>query len=99
MVSNSSGLELIPGIATTTGITFLLDEWMDVLKGLRKLPGEYHIITDDAVPPVVHPPRRAPVALRNHIKEKLDEMIASAVITPGLQCVSSCKTQQVAHMS
>ena len=46
------------------------------------LPGEYHIVTDDAVPPVVHPPRRVPVALRNQIKEKLDEMVASDVITP-----------------
>ena len=31
MVSNSSGLELISGIAATTGITFLLDEYKDVL--------------------------------------------------------------------
>ena len=46
------------------------------------LPGEYYIVTDDAVPPVVHPPRRVPVALRNQIKEKLDEMVASDVITP-----------------
>ena len=46
------------------------------------LPGEYHIVTDDAVPPVVHPLRREPVALRNQIREKLDEMLASDVITP-----------------
>ena len=47
---------------------------------MGELPGEYHIVTDDAVPPVVHPPRRVPVALRNHIKEKLDEMVAMLVI-------------------
>ena len=45
------------------------------------LPGEYHIVTDDAVLPVVHRPRRVPVALRNHI-ENLDEMVASDVINP-----------------
>jgi len=37
------------------------------------------------VPPVVHTPSRAPVALRNHIKEKLDEMVASDVITPVIE--------------
>ena len=46
------------------------------------LPDEYHIVTDDAVPPVVLPLRRVPVALRDQIKKKLNEMIASDVITP-----------------
>lgn len=41
------------------------------------LPGEYHIVTDDSVPP-----RRVPVALRDHIKEKLDEMVASGILAP-----------------
>ena len=82
IASNSHGHGLTPGVAVTTGITDLLDEYKDVFEGLGELPGEYHIVTDDAVPPVVHPPRRVPVALRNHIKEKLDEMVASDVITP-----------------
>mgnify|MGYP000621617763 CR=1 FL=1 len=72
----------ISSVSITTGITDLLDEYKDVFEGLGDLPGEYHIVTDDAVPPVVHPPRRVPVALRNQIKEKLDEMVASDVITP-----------------
>ena len=46
------------------------------------LPGEYHIVTDDTVPPVVHPPRRVPVALRDQIKEKLDEMVTSGIRAP-----------------
>ena len=81
MASNSNGLELTPGVAVTTGITDLLDEYKDVFEGLGDLPGLYHIVTDDAAPPVVHPPRRVPVALRNQIKENLDEMVASDVIT------------------
>ena len=72
----------VPGVSITTGITDLLDECKDVFEGLGDLPGEYHIVTDDAVPPVEHPPRRVPVALRNQIKEKLDEMVASDVSTP-----------------
>ena len=42
---------------------------------MRDFPGEYYIIIDDVVPPVVHPLSRAPLALRKHIKEKLDEMV------------------------
>jgi len=46
-----------------TVATDLLDEYKDVFEGLGYLPGEYHIVTNDAVPPVVHPPCRVPVAL------------------------------------
>lgn len=69
IASNSYGLDSTLGVAVTTGITDLLDEYKDVFEGLGDLPGEYHIVTDDAVPPVVHPPRRVPVALRNQMKE------------------------------
>ena len=79
---NSYGLDSIPAVAKTTGTTDLLDEYKDVFKSLGDLPGEYHIITDDAVPSVVHPPRRVPMDLGNQIKQKLHGMVASDVITP-----------------
>ncbi|XP_067047046.1 uncharacterized protein [Acropora muricata] len=82
IASNSHGHGLTPGVAITTGIIDLLEEYKDVFEGLGDLPGEYHIVTDDPVPPVVHPPRCVPVALRNQIKEKLYEMVASDVSTP-----------------
>ena len=84
IASNFHGHGLTPGVAITTGITDLLDKYKDVFKGFGDLPGEYHTVTDDAVPPVVHPPLHVPVALHNQIKEKLDEMVASDVITPVL---------------
>ena len=71
-----------PGVNVTTGMTDLLDEYKYVFRGLGDLPDEYHIVTDDAVPPVVHPPRHVPVALRDQIKEKLNKMVASDIITP-----------------
>ena len=81
--SNSSGgLKDTPGVHVTTGMADLLEGYKDVFEGLGDLPGEYHIVTDDSVPPVVHPPRRVPVALRNQIKEKLDEMVASGILAP-----------------
>lgn len=81
--SNSSGgLKDTPGVHVTTGMADLLEGYKDVFEGLGDLPGEYHIVTDDSVPPVVHPPSRVPVALQNQIKEKLDEMVASGILAP-----------------
>ncbi|PFX12592.1 Transposon Tf2-9 polyprotein [Stylophora pistillata] len=72
IASNSYGLDSTPGVDVTTGITDLLDEYKDVFQGLGDLPGEYHLVTDDVVPPVVHPPL-------------LNEMVASDIINPGLR--------------
>ena len=49
---------------------------------MGELPGEYHIVTDESVTPVIHPPRRVPVPLREKIIEKLDEMVQREIITP-----------------
>ena len=54
----------------------------DVFEGLGDLPGEYHIVTDEAVKPVIHPPRRVPLSLGDQIKAKLDEMVQRDIITP-----------------
>jgi len=61
MSSNFNSRELTPGVSTVA--TDLLHKYKDVIEGLGDLPGEYHIVTDDVVPPVVHPPSRVPVAL------------------------------------
>ena len=79
--STSSGIKDTPSVGVTVGIADLLEEYKDVFGGLGDLPGEYHIVTDDTVPLVVHPPRRVPVALRDQIKEKLDGMVASGILT------------------
>ena len=46
------------------------------------LPGNYKILVDEAVPPLVHARRRVPVALRPRIKTKLDELVDRKVIVP-----------------
>ena len=60
----------------------LLEEYKDVFEGQGDLPGEYHIVTDETVTPVVHPPPRVPVPLRERIKAKLDDMVMRDIITP-----------------
>ena len=57
-------------------------EYADVFEGLGRLPGQHHIKLDSAVHPVIHAPRRVPVALRDELKTKLDEMVQQDIITP-----------------
>ena len=60
----------------------LLEEYDDVFDGLGALPGAYKIAIDEQAQPVVHAPRRVPVALRPCIKNKLDELVDRKVIIP-----------------
>ena len=59
----------------------LIREYRDVFEGLGCLPGEYQIEIDSKVSPVQHAPRRAPVALKAKLKEKLHELESREIIT------------------
>ena len=54
--------------------------------GVGKLPGEYHMTLDETVKPVQHPPRRVPVAIRERLRETLEDLerreIVARVTTP-----------------
>ena len=62
--------------------TDIQHKYADVFQGLRKLPGQYHIEIDRYVNPVVHAPRRVPVALRDKLKHELREMVNDDIIAP-----------------
>lgn len=49
---------------TAATCTDLLDDFKDVFEGLGNLLREYHIVTDDTVPSVVHPPPCASCSTR-----------------------------------
>ena len=52
------------------------------------LAGEYHLVLDESVRPVRHPPRRVPVAIRERLRETLGDLemleIIARVTTPTL---------------
>jgi hypothetical protein len=48
---------------------------------LGKLPVEYRMKVDDKVQPVIRPPRRVPVAMKEEVKTEIDRMLAMGVIT------------------
>ena len=58
----------------------LLEEYDDVFEGLGKLDGQYHIVTDESIRPVVHPPRRLTVPMTKRVQRKLEEMAAANLI-------------------
>ena len=63
-----------------TAKAHILNEYADVFDGIGCFEGEYHITLDSTVPPVVHSPRRVPVALREPLKEELDTLIQQGII-------------------
>ena len=46
----------------------------DRFQGIGNFEGHFHITTDPDVTPVVHAPRRCPIALKDEIKRELDTM-------------------------
>jgi hypothetical protein len=58
----------------------ILREYSDLFKGLACLPGKHTIRIDSTVKPVVHPPRRVPITLKDRIEEGLDRMEKTGVI-------------------
>ena len=58
----------------------LLKEYADVFQGIGEFPGECNLHVDPSATPVVHPPRRVPIALRERLKQELDKMEASNII-------------------
>ncbi|XP_014673998.1 PREDICTED: uncharacterized protein LOC106814214 [Priapulus caudatus] len=63
----------------------LMEEFKDVFEGTGRLSGSLHLEIDTSVPPVVHPPRRVPIALKEALRVELEDMkksIIAKVTTP-----------------
>ncbi|KAJ8336302.1 hypothetical protein SKAU_G00396450 [Synaphobranchus kaupii] len=59
----------------------MLKDYEHLFSGLGCLPGEHTIKIDPDVRPVIHAPRRIPIALRDRVIEQLHKMEQSDVIT------------------
>lgn len=76
------GVIKIDPVHQATQAMDLVDQYADVFEGLGCLEGEYHIEVDPSVSPVQHVPRRVPVALKQQLKEKLDNLATQGIIQP-----------------
>ena len=56
--------------------------FQDCFGEIGKLPGVHHITIDPTVPPVVHPPRKLPIALREKLCVDLRRMVKMGIIKP-----------------
>ena len=59
----------------------LITQYPECFDGIGKFQGEYHITVDPNVPPVIHPPRRVPISLKDDIKSELDDIVKNGIIT------------------
>ena len=60
----------------------LADQFPDVFQGTGKLSEPYHLQIDPSAKPVVHPPRKVPLALKTALKEELDRLESLQILTP-----------------
>ena len=61
----------------------VMSEYSDVFgEELDRMEGKLHLEPDPNVAPTVIPPRRVPVALREKLKNELDRLTQSKVISP-----------------
>ena len=63
----------------------ILNGFDDLCSGLGCLPGIHHIQIDPTISPVVHAPRKVPVALRDKVVEELHRMEQNGVITRQIE--------------
>ena len=63
------------GTINTQTTTDILDLYSDVFEGLGCITDVfYHIKVDNNAQPIVHPPRKVPVALRSKVQKELKRM-------------------------
>lgn len=67
----------------------ILEEYSEVFSGTGCLPDTHHIEIDVTVKPVVHPPRRVPVALRDKFNSLLASLMSSNELQKGLNRMES----------
>ena len=58
----------------------LVEKYADVFEGLGRLPGKLLLEIDKNVTPVQHCLRKKPVALRDDINSKLNQMIKQGIL-------------------
>ncbi|VDI61501.1 Hypothetical predicted protein [Mytilus galloprovincialis] len=60
----------------------VMKEYADIFEGTGKLQGKYHLELDNTANPVVHPPRKVPVAIKEKLKSELERLTKLEIIKP-----------------
>ena len=54
---------------------YVISQYPECFNAVGRFQGEYHIVLEPRLPPVVYPPRRVTFSLKNYIKKELDEKL------------------------
>ena len=71
----------------------VLEQYPDVFDGIGCFEGTFKITVDPAIQPVIHPPGRIPINLRDTLKEELDSLVEQDIlsqVTYPTDWVNSC---------
>ncbi|CAC5389163.1 unnamed protein product [Mytilus coruscus] len=60
----------------------VMKEYADIFEGTGKLEGKYHLELDNTANPVVHPPRKVPVAIKEKLHSELERLTKLEIIKP-----------------
>ena len=72
----------------------IIAQFNDVFRGLGCLAGDYHIDVDPLIKPVQHLPRRVPLALKERLKAKIEDLEKRSIIKK-LEFPSPCISSMV----
>lgn len=73
-------IKLILAVTKEDEAQSLLEEYADVFQGIGEFPGECCLHVDPNATPVVYPPRRVPIALRDRLKQEFEKMEKNNII-------------------
>lgn len=76
----SVNVETVHQVNNEITMDYINKHYSDVFTGLGYFAGEHKLDIDKSIKPVQHQPRRIPVALRDKVKEKIDEMTEQKII-------------------
>ncbi|GFV54887.1 transposon Ty3-I Gag-Pol polyprotein [Trichonephila clavipes] len=75
-------IERIDAIECSISKNELIKQYKDVFTGVGEFPNEpYHITLKDNAVPVIHPPRRVPLALQPKLKSTLDRLEKEGIVS------------------
>ena len=74
--------QYMPSTSETIIDDDILTEYADVFEGLGCLADPYHIEIDPTAQPVIHPPRKVPVTLREPLRQELKRMEENKILAP-----------------
>ena len=78
----------------------VLTQYAKAFQGIGLFPGKCTIHLDPSISPVVNPPRRIPVALRDKVKQELDRMLKLNIIAKvnkPIEWVNSMVAVEIKH--